>query len=92
MTENKDFIQFKPIELFSDCGLIFYFDTQTFGLVYLSNINNQFLIKTGYRYAERKLKALLFPGPGVARVTNYWCITDTMFDLSIYISSLLSQN
>ena len=26
------------------------FDTQTFGSVYLSNVNNRFSIKTGYRY------------------------------------------
>ena len=30
--------------------IIILFDTQTFGSVYLSNVNNGFSIKTGYRY------------------------------------------
>ena len=32
--ENKDYIQHKPMQLFSDWGSIFYFDMQAFGLIY----------------------------------------------------------
>ena len=34
------------------------FDTQTFDSVYLSNVNNRFSIKTGYRYRPLDINAL----------------------------------
>ena len=38
------------------------FDTQTFDSVYLSNVNNRFSIKTGYRYPPL-IETLALPEP-----------------------------